>query len=100
MGEDTPWNPRLEVKIKGSVNNGQSTTLLAEMFNVDVFIVSRFNPLWLLNLNFLIPYFLIPQFFVAQLIWNMYCMNMSQYLGAYLYKFVTPDERVSVLTIQ
>lgn len=43
-GEHIPWNPTPEKWIDGSVDNDLPMTRLAEMFNVDHFIVSQVNP--------------------------------------------------------
>jgi TAG lipase/steryl ester hydrolase/phospholipase A2/LPA acyltransferase len=43
-GENTPWNPTPQRWIDGSVDNDLPMTRLAEMFNVNHFIVSQVNP--------------------------------------------------------
>lgn len=43
-GEHTPWNPTPQHWIDGSVDNDLPMTRLAEMFNVNHFIVSQVNP--------------------------------------------------------
>ncbi|CAL3970366.1 unnamed protein product [Diplocarpon coronariae] len=43
-GENTPWNPTPQKWIDGSVDNDLPMTRLAEMFNVNHFIVSQVNP--------------------------------------------------------
>lgn len=43
-GEAVPWNPSPQRWIDGSVDNDIPTTRLAEMFNVNHFIVSQVNP--------------------------------------------------------
>ncbi|KAM3087885.1 Lipase 5 [Clarireedia jacksonii] len=43
-GESTPWNPTPQKWIDGSVDNDLPMTRLAEMFNVNHFIVSQVNP--------------------------------------------------------
>lgn len=43
-GEHMPWNPTPERWIDGSVDNDLPMTRLAEMFNVNHFIVSQVNP--------------------------------------------------------
>lgn len=43
-GEHQPWNPTPEKWIDGSVDNDLPMTRLAEMFNVNHFIVSQVNP--------------------------------------------------------
>jgi TAG lipase/steryl ester hydrolase/phospholipase A2/LPA acyltransferase len=43
-GEHVPWNPTPQRWIDGSVDNDLPTTRLAEMFNVNHFIVSQVNP--------------------------------------------------------
>lgn len=43
-GENLPWNPTPEKWIDGSVDNDLPMTRLAEMFNVNHFIVSQVNP--------------------------------------------------------
>ncbi|KAI1198333.1 acyl transferase/acyl hydrolase/lysophospholipase [Nemania serpens] len=43
-GEHSPWNPTPQVWIDGSVDNDLPMTRLAEMFNVNHFIVSQVNP--------------------------------------------------------
>ncbi|KAI1167092.1 acyl transferase/acyl hydrolase/lysophospholipase [Nemania serpens] len=43
-GEHSPWNPSPQVWIDGSVDNDLPMTRLAEMFNVNHFIVSQVNP--------------------------------------------------------
>lgn len=43
-GEHRPWNPTPERWIDGSVDNDLPMTRLAEMFNVNHFIVSQVNP--------------------------------------------------------
>jgi TAG lipase/steryl ester hydrolase/phospholipase A2/LPA acyltransferase len=43
-GEHIPWNPTPERWIDGSVDNDLPMTRLAEMFNVNHFIVSQVNP--------------------------------------------------------
>jgi TAG lipase/steryl ester hydrolase/phospholipase A2/LPA acyltransferase len=43
-GEEYPWNPSQQLWIDGSVDNDLPMTRLAEMFNVNHFIVSQVNP--------------------------------------------------------
>ncbi|KAH6720797.1 acyl transferase/acyl hydrolase/lysophospholipase [Leptodontidium sp. MPI-SDFR-AT-0119] len=43
-GENSPWNPTPQKWIDGSVDNDLPMTRLAEMFNVNHFIVSQVNP--------------------------------------------------------
>ncbi|KAI1261449.1 patatin-domain-containing protein [Xylariaceae sp. FL1019] len=43
-GEHSPWNPTPQAWIDGSVDNDLPMTRLAEMFNVNHFIVSQVNP--------------------------------------------------------
>jgi TAG lipase/steryl ester hydrolase/phospholipase A2/LPA acyltransferase len=43
-GENAPWNPSPQRWIDGSVDNDLPMTRLAEMFNVNHFIVSQVNP--------------------------------------------------------
>jgi TAG lipase/steryl ester hydrolase/phospholipase A2/LPA acyltransferase len=43
-GEHSPWNPTPQMWIDGSVDNDLPMTRLAEMFNVNHFIVSQVNP--------------------------------------------------------
>ena len=43
-GENSPWNPTPQHWIDGSVDNDLPMTRLAEMFNVNHFIVSQVNP--------------------------------------------------------
>ena len=43
-GEHLPWNPKPQRWIDGSVDNDLPMTRLAEMFNVNHFIVSQVNP--------------------------------------------------------
>lgn len=43
-GEHAPWNPTPQLWIDGSVDNDLPMTRLAEMFNVNHFIVSQVNP--------------------------------------------------------
>ena len=43
-GEHVPWNPTPQLWIDGSVDNDLPMTRLAEMFNVNHFIVSQVNP--------------------------------------------------------
>ncbi|RDW87393.1 patatin-like phospholipase-containing protein [Coleophoma crateriformis] len=43
-GENSPWNPTPQRWIDGSVDNDLPMTRLAEMFNVNHFIVSQVNP--------------------------------------------------------
>ena len=43
-GDNTPWNPTPQRWIDGSVDNDLPMTRLAEMFNVNHFIVSQVNP--------------------------------------------------------
>ncbi|KAI9051969.1 hypothetical protein LZ554_004223 [Drepanopeziza brunnea f. sp. 'monogermtubi'] len=43
-GENIPWNPTPQKWIDGSVDNDLPMTRLAEMFNVNHFIVSQVNP--------------------------------------------------------
>ncbi|KAI1849198.1 hypothetical protein JX266_005159 [Neoarthrinium moseri] len=43
-GEHIPWNPTPQMWIDGSVDNDLPMTRLAEMFNVNHFIVSQVNP--------------------------------------------------------
>lgn len=43
-GENAPWNPTPQKWIDGSVDNDLPMTRLAEMFNVNHFIVSQVNP--------------------------------------------------------
>lgn len=43
-GEHSPWNPSVQMWIDGSVDNDLPMTRLAEMFNVNHFIVSQVNP--------------------------------------------------------
>lgn len=43
-GENAPWNPSPQKWIDGSVDNDLPMTRLAEMFNVNHFIVSQVNP--------------------------------------------------------
>lgn len=43
-GEHGPWNPTPQMWIDGSVDNDLPMTRLAEMFNVNHFIVSQVNP--------------------------------------------------------
>lgn len=43
-GEHTPWNPSPQQWVDGSVDNDLPMTRLAEMFNVNHFIVSQVNP--------------------------------------------------------
>jgi TAG lipase / steryl ester hydrolase / phospholipase A2 / LPA acyltransferase len=43
-GEHIPWNPRGQGYIDGSVDNDLPMTRLAEMFNVNHFIISQVNP--------------------------------------------------------
>ncbi|ORY70311.1 acyl transferase/acyl hydrolase/lysophospholipase, partial [Pseudomassariella vexata] len=43
-GEHNPWNPTPQMWIDGSVDNDLPMTRLAEMFNVNHFIVSQVNP--------------------------------------------------------
>jgi TAG lipase/steryl ester hydrolase/phospholipase A2/LPA acyltransferase len=43
-GKNTPWNPTPQRWIDGSVDNDLPMTRLAEMFNVNHFIVSQVNP--------------------------------------------------------
>lgn len=43
-GENTPWNPTPQRWIDGSVDNDLPMTRLAEMFNVNHFVVSQVNP--------------------------------------------------------
>ncbi|PBP27563.1 patatin-like phospholipase [Diplocarpon rosae] len=43
-GANTPWNPTPQKWIDGSVDNDLPMTRLAEMFNVNHFIVSQVNP--------------------------------------------------------
>src|SRR5947209_11351791 len=43
-GESVPWNPSPQKYIDGSVDNDLPMTRLAEMFNVNHFIVSQVNP--------------------------------------------------------
>lgn len=43
-GESVPWNPSRQLWIDGSVDNDLPMTRLAEMFNVNHFIVSQVNP--------------------------------------------------------
>jgi TAG lipase/steryl ester hydrolase/phospholipase A2/LPA acyltransferase len=43
-GENVPWNPTPQRWIDGSVDNDLPMTRLAEMFNVNHFIVSQVNP--------------------------------------------------------
>jgi TAG lipase/steryl ester hydrolase/phospholipase A2/LPA acyltransferase len=43
-GENTPWNPTPQRWIDGSVDNDLPMTRLAEIFNVNHFIVSQVNP--------------------------------------------------------
>ncbi|KAF7541163.1 hypothetical protein G7054_g872 [Neopestalotiopsis clavispora] len=43
-GQHSPWNPTPQMWIDGSVDNDLPMTRLAEMFNVNHFIVSQVNP--------------------------------------------------------